>query len=63
MSIKTEFYRTREDGVNLVRTYSDINHYIERDGVIYSEAIDPEELGRQYTETDIEIEVIEEIEE
>ena len=42
MAIKTEFYRTREDGVNLVRTYSDINHYIDRDGVNYSEAIDPE---------------------
>lgn len=60
MAIVTEFYRTREDGVRLVRTYSDINHYIERDGVVYSEAIDPEELGRQYTETDILIEEIEE---
>ena len=63
MAIKTEFYRTREDGVNLVRTYSDINHYIEREGVIYSEAIDPEELGRQYTETELEIEETEQIEE
>lgn len=52
MAIKTEFFRVREDGVTLVRTYSDINHYIERDGVVYSEAIDPEELGRVYTETD-----------
>lgn len=60
MAIKTEFFRTREDGVRLVRTYSDINHYIERDGVIYSEAIDPEELNRQYTETDIEIEELDE---
>ena len=62
MAIVTEFYREREDGVRLVRTYSDINHYIERDGVIYSEAIDPEELGRQYTETDTPIEEIEESE-
>lgn len=60
MAIKTEFYREREDGVRLVRTYSDINHYIVRDGVIYSEAIDPEELNRQYTETDIPIEELEE---
>lgn len=52
MAIKTEFYRTREDGVRLVRTYSDTNHYIQRDGVVYSEAIDPEELGRQYIETE-----------
>ncbi len=63
MAIKTEFYRTREDGVTLVRTYSDINHYIERDGVVYSEAIDPEELGRTYTETDQLIEEMEEPEE
>ena len=60
MAIKTEFFRTREDGVRLVRTYSDINHYIERDGVVYGEAIDPEELGRQYTETDQLIEEVEE---
>lgn len=59
MAIKTEFYRTREDGVRLVRTYSDINHYIEREGVVYSEAIDPEELNRQYTETDTPIEELE----
>lgn len=62
MAIVTEFYREREDGVRLVRTYSDINHYIERDGVVYSEAIDPEELNRQYTETDIPIEELEESE-
>lgn len=52
MAIVTEFYKTREDGVRLVRTYSDTNHYIQRDGVEYCEAIDPEELGRVYTETD-----------
>ena len=63
MAIKTEFYRKREDSVRLVRTYSDINHYIEREGVVYSEAIDPEELGRQYTETELEIEETEQIEE
>lgn len=63
MAIVTEFYREREDGVRLVRTYSDINHYIERDGVVYSEAIDPEELNRQYTETDTPIEELEEPEE
>lgn len=60
MAIVTEFYRTREDGVRLVRTYSDTNHYIQRDGVVYGEAIDPEHLGRVYTETD---ELIEELEE
>lgn len=55
--IVTEFYRTREDGVVLNRTYSDNGMMIERDGVRYSEAIDPAELNRQYTETDEPIEV------
>jgi hypothetical protein len=62
--IVTEYYRTREDGVVLNRTYSDIGMMIERDGVRYSEAIDPAELNRQYTETDepIEVEALTEIE-
>lgn len=50
--IVTEYYKTRSDGVVLNRTYSDIGMMIERDGVRYSEAIDPAEQGRQYTETD-----------
>ena len=60
MAIVTEFYRTREDGVRLVRTFSDAGYYIERDGVVYGEAIDPEHLGRVYTETDQLIETPEE---
>ena len=59
--IVTEFYRTREDGVVLNRTYSDIGMMIEREGVRYSEAIDPAELNRQYTETDEPIEAEEEV--
>lgn len=55
--IITEYYRTRTDGVVLNRTYSDKGMMIERDGVRYSEAIDPAELGRVYTETDEPIEV------
>ena len=42
----------RSDGVRLVRNYSDAGKYITRDGVIYEEAIDPENTGRQYEETD-----------
>lgn len=38
------------------KNYSDSGYYIERDGVRYSEAIDPSELGRTYTETDVPIE-------
>lgn len=55
--IITEYYKTRSDGVVLNRTYSDAGFMIERDGVRYSEAIDPAELGRTYTETDEPIEV------
>lgn len=57
MAIITEFFRTRDDGVVLNRTYSDLGYKIERDGILYDEAIDPAELNRQYTETDIPIEV------
>lgn len=54
--IITEYYRTREDGVVLNRTYSDIGMMIERDGVMYDEAIDPADTNRTYTETDEPIE-------
>ena len=56
MAIITEYFRTREDGVVLNRTYSDKNMMIERDGVRYSEAIDPDNFNRQYTETEDPIE-------
>lgn len=54
--IITEFYKTREDGVVLNRTYSDKGMMIEREGIRYEEAIDPAEMNRQYTETDEPIE-------
>ena len=38
------------------RTYSDYGFYIERDGVKYSDAVDPKDSGRTYTETDEKIE-------
>lgn len=47
-----EFYRQRRDGVNLYRTYSSEGKFIERDGVQYEEAIDPEDSDRTYVETD-----------
>ena len=50
--IVTEYYTTRSDGVVLNRTYSDAGMMVERDGVLYSEAIDPAGLGRTYLETD-----------
>ena len=49
----TEAYRTRSDGVNLVRTYSDAGMKLVRnDGVVYDEAIDVENSGYTYTESD-----------
>lgn len=49
--IVTEFYTTRTDGVRLYRSYSDGGFYIERDGEMYEEAIDPEGADRTYNET------------
>lgn len=48
----------RKDGVKLYRTYSDRNMMIQKDSTeeIYSEAIDVENSGFAYTETDIPIE-------
>ena len=44
------------DGTNYQKTYSDSGMYIERDGVLYVEAIDPIGSGRAYTESDHQIE-------
>ena len=40
------------NGRSFVRTHSDGGYMVEREGVRYSEAIDPAEFGRVYTETD-----------
>lgn len=52
--IKTELIMV--DGRQLRRTWSDTGFMIERDGDVYSEAIDPVEFDRVYTETDIPME-------
>lgn len=52
--IKTEELTVK--GRAFVKTWSDSGFMVERDGVRYSEAIDPAELGRAYTETDEPIE-------
>lgn len=44
------------NGKPFIRTFSDSGYMVERDDVRYTEAIDPEEFGRQYTETDEPIE-------
>ena len=60
--IVREFFQTREDGVNLFKTYSDANKYIKKVGTeeIQSEAIDVENASFTYEETEQEIENIEE---
>lgn len=53
MIVKT----TKEiNGVEYDYTYSDAGMMIERDGAMYSEALDPIGSGREYTETDVPIE-------
>lgn len=60
--VRTEFYKTRKDGVNLYRTYSDMNKYLIRnDGVEYSEAVDVEDATYTYIESDRDIEIYEEV--
>ena len=48
-----EFYITRNDGVNLYRTYSDANVKIHKLGTdeVYDEAIDVENAPYEYEET------------
>jgi hypothetical protein len=60
--IETEYFKTRPDGVILLRTYSDKGNYIVQDqtGAKYSEAIDVQPLKYSYTETDEPIEEPEE---
>ena len=45
------------NGVVYSYTYSDSGYMIDRDGVRYSEAVDPLDSGRLYTETDEPIDV------
>lgn len=51
------------DSKAFIKTYSNSGYMVERDGVRYSEAIDPTESNRQYTETDELVEAIDETEE
>ena len=48
--IKTEVVTIRDKQYQ--RTWSDAGMMIERDGARYSEAVDPLNSGRTYTETD-----------
>ena len=49
-----EFYKTRKDGVNLYRTYSDKGVMLRQNetGILYGEPIDVEDAPYTYEETD-----------
>lgn len=51
MAIVTEHFDV--NGRDFIRTYSDAHRYVVRDGVSYSEACDPAEFGRTYTEGEV----------
>ena len=53
-----EFYKTRNDGVNLYRTYSDKGVMLRQieTGILYGEPIDIEDAPYTYEETDEPIE-------
>lgn len=57
MSLIREFYKTRKDGINLYKTYSDENFKIRQieTETIYDEAIDIENASYAYEETDEKI--------
>ena len=65
MAIVKEFYKTREDGVNLYKTYSDENYMIYKIGTdeVYEDAIDVEDAPYEYEETTEPVETLNEIEE
>lgn len=49
--IVTENFKVGER--DFIRTYSNSRRYVVRDGASYSEACDPAEFGRNYTEGDL----------
>lgn len=46
------------NGKEYLHTFSDSGMHIERDGVMYSDAIDPIHSDRTYTETDVPTEEV-----
>ena len=57
--IVTEYYKTRADGVKLIRTYSDEGRQIIQNetGIVYGEAIDVENAPYTYSESDEALEI------
>ena len=61
--IKREFYKTRKDNVNLYKVYSTDNLYIRKIGTdeVYDEVIDVENAPYEYEETEVIIEIEEQM--
>ena len=57
--IKREFYKERNDGVKLYKTYSDESYRIQKVGTneIYDEAIDVFPIQYNYEETSEKVEI------
>lgn len=55
--IVKEFYKTRQDGIMLFRTYSDNGFCIKQQetGILYDEAVDVADADYHYEETNIKI--------
>lgn len=55
--IAKEFYKTRQDGIMLFRTYSDNGFCIiqKETGILYDEAVDVADADYHYEETNIKI--------
>lgn len=51
MAIKTEIVTVR--GREFYRTWSDAGRYVVRDGIAYTEAVDPLDSGRVYEEGEV----------
>lgn len=47
-----EAHGANSKGIPLTKAYSDTGMHIERDGILYGDAIDPTDEHRVYTETD-----------
>ena len=58
MAIVREFFKTRADGVNLYRTYSDTGMMLLQNetGTEYSEAVDIEDAPYTYSESENSVE-------
>lgn len=52
MALINEYYKTRDDGIVLHRTYSDKGMLIACGDSVYADAVDPVDSGREYQETD-----------